>query len=138
MLIQPKACLDPIRFEVIRNALVESTEEMTISLRRSAYSTNIKTRADFSCAFFNRQLQPIAQAFGQAVHLGSLVVSVPRTIKEYGLEKLEEGDAILTNNPYLGGVHLNDITLISPAYYQGECFGYLDNVAHHVDVGGGF
>lgn len=135
--MQPKACLDPIRFEVIRSALVESTEEMAISLRRSAYSTNIKTRADFSCAFFNRKLQPIAQAFGQAVHLGSLVVLVPRAIKEYGLEKLEEGDAILTNDPYLGGVHLNDITLISPVYYQNECFGYVANLAHHVDVGGG-
>ena len=89
--MEPKACFDPIRFEVIRSALVESAEEMAISLRRSAYSTNIKTRADFSCAFFNRKLQPIAQAFGQAVHLGSLVVSVPRTIKGIRTREIRGG-----------------------------------------------
>jgi len=129
--------LDPIQFEVIRNALVEATEEMAIALRRSAYSTNIKTRADFSCAFFDHNFQPIAQACGQPVHLGSLVVLVPRVIKEYGPEKLGPGDAILANDPYMGGVHLNDITLISPVDYQGERFGYVASLVHHVDVGGG-
>ena len=129
--------LDPIRFEVIRNALIEATEEMAITLRRSAYSTNIKTRADFSCAFFDRHVRPIAQAFGQPIHLGSLVVLLPRVINEYGPEKLGPGDAILANDPYLGGVHLNDITLISPVYYQDELFGYVASLVHHVDVGGG-
>ncbi|MDE0186116.1 MAG: hydantoinase B/oxoprolinase family protein [Candidatus Poribacteria bacterium] len=153
---------DPIQFEVIRNALVEATEEMAIALRRSAYSTNIKTRADFSCAFFDRQLQPVAQAFTQPVHLGSLTEFVPRVVREYGPENLEPGDAILSNHPYLGGVHLNDITLISPVYHGAsrsvcpdnserngaknteehreqtlELFGYVANLAHHVDVGGG-
>ena len=70
--------IDPIQFEVIRNALLEATEEMAITLRRSAYSTNIKTRADFSCAFFDRQLRPVAQAFTQPVHLGSLTILTPR------------------------------------------------------------
>ena len=132
-----KPTFDPIKFEVIRNALVEATEEMTIALRRSAYSTNIKTRADFSCAFFDRELQPVAQSFTQPVHLGSLSQSVPRVIREYGPENLGPGDAILSNDPYLGGVHLNDITLISPVYYNDELFGYVANLAHHVDVGGG-
>ena len=129
--------LDPIRFEVIRHALVEATEEMAITLRRSAYSTNIKTRADFSCAFFDRHLRPIAQASGQPIHLGSLAVLLPRVINEYGPEKLAPGDAILANDPYLGGVHLNDITLISPLYHQDEIFGYVASLVHHVDVGGG-
>ena len=129
--------LDPIRFEVIRHALVEATEEMAITLRRSAYSTNIKTRADFSCAFFDRHLRPIAQASGQPIHLGSLAVLLPRVINEYGPEKLAPGDAILANDPYLGGVHLNDITLISPVYDQDELFGYVASLVHHVDVGGG-
>ena len=129
--------LDPIRFEVTRHALIETTEEMAITLRRSAYSTNIKTRADFSCAFFDRHLRPIAQASGQPIHLGSLVVLLPRVINEYGPEKLGPGDAILANDPYLGGVHLNDITLISPIYDQDELFGYVASLVHHVDVGGG-
>ena len=132
-----KPTFDPIKFEVIRNALVEATEEMTIALRRSAYSTNIKTRADFSCAFFDSELQPVAQSFTQPVHLGSLSQSVPRVIREYGPENLGPGDAILSNDPYLGGVHLNDITLISPVYYNDQLFGYVANLAHHVDVGGG-
>jgi N-methylhydantoinase B len=128
---------DPIKFEVIRNALLEATEEMAIALRRSAYSTNIKTRADFSCAFFDRELQPVAQAFTQPVHLGSLSELVPKVIRKYGPENLKPGDAILSNDPYLGGVHLNDITLISPVYHNDEIFGYVANLAHHVDVGGG-
>ena len=58
-----------MRFEVIRNGLVEATEEMAVALRHSAYSTNIKTRADFSCAFFDNQLRAVAQSFSQPVHL---------------------------------------------------------------------
>ena len=129
--------VDPIQFEVIRNALLEATEEMAVTLRRSAYSTNIKTRADFSCAFFDRHLRPIAQAFTQPVHLGSLTILTPRAIREYGPENLAPGDGILVNDPYRGGVHLNDITLISPVYHGDELVGYVANLAHHVDVGGG-
>ena len=64
---------DPITFEVIRNALVAATDEMVLALRRSAYSTNIKTRSDFSCAFFDADLRAVAQGFAQPVHLGSMV-----------------------------------------------------------------
>jgi len=131
------AHIDPIKFEVIRNALVEATEEMSISLRRSAYSTNVKTRADFSCAFFDHQLQPVAQAFNQPVHLGSLTQIVPRVVQAYGVENLGPGDTLIANDPYQGGVHLNDVSLISPVYYGDELFGYVANTAHHVDVGGG-
>jgi hypothetical protein len=129
--------VDPIKFEVIRNALVEMTEEMAIALRRSAYSTNIKTRADFSCAFFDGDLQLVAQSFSLPTHLGSLVELVPQGVRRYGAEQLGPGDAILTNHPYMGGAHLNDITLISPVFHDGRLFGYLANLAHHVDVGGG-
>lgn len=132
-----KAAVDPIRFEVIRNALVAAAEEMAAALRRSAYSTNIKTRADFSCAIFDRELRPVAQSWNQPNHLGSLAQLVPRVVKEYGLENLGPGDAILSNDPYLGGVHLNDIALITPVYYEGRIAGYTANIAHHVDVGGG-
>lgn len=181
--------MDPIKFEVIRNALLEATEEMAIALKRSAYSTNIKTRSDFSCAFFDRDLNCVAQAFAQPVHLGSMTQLVPRAIRLYGAENLAPGDAILTNDPFNGGVHLNDISLISPVYapsphsppdmasrhnpedatsrvlrdatssplplgegreesslfpspigrgVRGEgLIGYVANLAHHVDVGGG-
>lgn len=138
--------MDPILFQVISGALVEATEEMAVALKRSAYSTNIKTRTDFSCAFFDRHLRTVAQASGQPVHLGSLAEFVPRVVTTYGAEQLHPGDGILANDPYLGGVHLNDITLISPVYLaasdaaaraDGVMLGYVANLAHHVDVGGG-
>jgi len=129
--------IDPIAFEVIRNALLEATEEMAIALRRSAYSTNIKTRADFSCVLFDSQLRVVAQSFSQPTHLGSLAEMVPRAIKLYGADNLGPGDAILSNDGHNGGAHLNDISLISPVYCNNELFGYVANVAHHVDVGGG-
>ena len=129
--------LDPITFEVIRNGLVAATDEMVLTLRRSAYSTNIKTRSDFSCAFFDAELRAVAQGFTQPVHLGSMVEQVPRAVRDYGPENLGPGDVIITNDPYPSGVHLNDISLISPVYSDGELLGYVANLAHHVDVGGG-
>lgn len=133
----PRSGADPITFEVIRNALLEAVEEMAAALRRSAYSTNIKTRGDLSCALFDRNLRPVAQAFNQPNHLGSLVQLVPAAVAEYGAEDLGPGDAILVNYPYPKGVHLNDISLISPVFHAGERFGYVVSLAHHVDVGGG-
>ena len=135
--MQIQAQIDPIRFEVIRNALVEATEEMASALRRSAYSTNIKTRHDFSCAIFDLNKRTVAQSFSQPNHLGSLVETVPRALDTYGPERLGEGDGILVNFPYGGGVHLNDIALISPIFYDGHVVGYVASLAHHVDVGGG-
>jgi N-methylhydantoinase B len=129
--------LDPITFEVVRNALVAATDEMVVSLRRAAYSTNIKTRADFSCAFFDADLRCIAQGFTQPVHLGSMVQQVPRAVAEYGPESIGPGDAIVTNDPFPSGVHLNDVTLVSPVHWNGELVGYVANLAHHVDIGGG-
>ena len=129
--------IDPIKFEVIRNAFVEATEEMAAALRRSAYSTNIKTRCDFSCALFDSKLRPIAQSFSQPNHLGSMVKTVQKSVAAYKSEHLGEGDALVVNYPYIVGVHLNYICLISPVYYQGTLVAYVANLAHHVDVGGG-
>ena len=133
----PVRKLDPVKFEVIRNALVEATEEMGLALRRSAYSTNIKTRADFSCVIFDEQLRFLASGFAQPTHLGSMYRMVPMAVRDYGPENLGPGDAILVNDPYLGGVHLNDIAMISPVYHDGVLRGYVADIAHHVDVGGG-
>ncbi len=128
--------IDPITFEVIRNALVAATDEMALTLRRSAYSTNIKTRSDFSCAFFDAELRVVAQGFSQPVHLGSMGEQVPRAVRDYG-EPLGPGDVLITNDPFPSGVHLNDVSLISPVHHEGELLGYVANLAHHVDVGGG-
>ena len=91
--------IDPVRFEVIRNALLAITEEMGATLRRAAYSTNIKTRGDFSCAFFDKELRTIAQAFAQPSHLGPLAHIVPRAIAAYGAEDPVPGDGLPVNDP---------------------------------------
>ena len=121
----------------MRNALTEATEEMAATLRRSAYSTNVKTRQDFSCAFFDSQLRPIAQAFTQPVHLGSFVELIPRAVAKFGAERIEPGDMIVVNDPYTGGSHLNDVTVFAPVHHSGVLLGYVCSLAHHVDVGGG-
>jgi len=129
--------IDPVTFEVIRNALVAATDEMALALKRSAYSTNIKTRSDFSCAVFDAELRAVAQGFNQPVHLGSMVEQVPRAVRDYGPERLGPGDVLVTNEPFPSGVHLNDVSLVSPVWHEGELLGYVANLAHHVDVGGG-
>lgn len=128
---------DPILFEVIRNALVEATEEMSVSIQRSAFSTNVKTRLDYSCAFVDSQGRMVAQAFCQPAHLVTIGRLLPRAIREYGAGNLEPGDMLVVNDPHRQASHLNDIFLIAPFFHRGELVGYLSNCCHHVDVGGG-
>jgi N-methylhydantoinase B len=133
----PAPAVSPILFEVIKNALCEATEEMSVCLQRTAYSTNIKTRLDYSSAFADASGQMVGQAFCQPAHLVTIARIVPRAIAEYGPENIQPGDGLLVNDPHRQASHLNDIFLISPFYYQGELVGYVANVCHHVDVGGG-
>ena len=128
---------DPILFEVIRNSLVEATEEMSVCLQRTAYSTNIKTRLDYSCAFVDAQGRMVAQAFCQPAHLVTIGRIVPRAVAEYGPENLGPGDGLVVNDPHRQASHLNDIFLISPFFHEGKLIGYVANTCHHVDVGGG-
>jgi N-methylhydantoinase B len=132
-----KQSTDPILFEVIRNALLEATEEMSACLQRTAYSTNVKTRLDYSSGFVDAQGRMVAQAFCQPAHLVTIGRIVPRAVAEYGPENLEPGDALLVNDPHRQASHLNDIFLISPFYFEGKLLGYVANTCHHVDVGGG-
>ena len=129
--------VDPILFEVIRNALVEVTEEMSVSLQRTAFSTNVKTRLDYSSAFVDADGRMVAQAFCQPAHLITIGRLVPRAVGEFGAENLEPGDMLVVNDPHRQASHLNDIFLIAPVFHDDELVGYLSNICHHVDVGGG-
>ena len=106
---------------------------MTVILARSAYSTNIKTRKDFSCALLDKDARVLAQAFAQPTHLGSLVRLVPRAIEG---RRLRRGDTLVINDPYRGATHLNDVCVIRPVYLGRRHFGYVANLAHWVDIGG--
>lgn len=128
--------MDPVTFEVLRNALINLTEEMAVTIRRAAFSTNIKTRADFSCALFDAQLRCVAQSFAQPAHLVCMSVIAPNAIREFRPERMQPGDAIVVNDPHRGASHLNDITVISPVDFGGKRLGYVANMAHHIDVGG--
>ena len=125
---------DPIKLELYRNILNSIAEEMGVALCRSALSTNIKERRDFSCAIFNRHGKMIAQAAHIPVHLGSMPLSVLAAIEKIEMSK---GDMIILNDPFRGGTHLPDITLVAPVFIETETpIFFVANRAHHADVGG--
>lgn len=130
--------VNPISLELFRSALTAIAEEMGAVLTRSSYSPNIKERRDFSCAIFDRQGRLIAQAAHIPVHLGSMPDSVASALNTF--DKFAPGDIIALNDPFLGGTHLPDITMIGPVYVQAEgeqyLLGFAANRAHHADVGG--
>ena len=121
--------------EIFRHNLESTVEEMGLTLQRTAYSTNIKIRRDHTCALFDAKLRHIAQHDIAPQHIGSLVSVVPRNMRDR-LRELEPGDGFLINDPYLGAVHLPDVMLISPVFYESELVGFAANSAHHVDIGG--
>src|SRR5712664_3330886 len=127
--------LDPVSFEILKNSLISIAEEMGVVLRKSSFSPNIKERRDFSCALFNASGQLVAQAEHIPVHLGAMPFSVQAVLKEFENDLLE-GDDIILNDPYRGGTHLRDITMVSPIFFKEKLVGFAANRAHHSDVGG--
>jgi N-methylhydantoinase B len=129
-----KPAVDAVSLEIYRSSLAAIAEEMGAVLTRSSYSPNIKERRDFSCALFDIHGRMIAQAAHIPVHLGSMPDSVAIALSEF--ETFAPGDVIAINDPFMGGTHLPDITLISPIFVGDEHFGFSANRAHHADVGG--
>src|SRR5437870_6853770 len=127
--------LDPISFEILKNSLISIAEEMRVVLRKSSFSPNIKERRDFSCALFTASGELEAQAEHIPVHLGAMPYSVQAVLKEFK-DDLAEGDDIILNDPYRGGTHLPDITMVSPIFFKQKLVGFTANRAHHSDVGG--
>lgn len=126
--------MDPIVLELYRHRFIGIAEEMGVTLRRTAYSPNIKERLDFSCAVFDRDGRLLAQAAHIPVHLGAMPRSVEAALDAF--ETWEEGDLVILNDPYRGGTHLPDITMISPVFIDGACAFFAASRAHHADVGG--
>jgi N-methylhydantoinase B len=152
--IQNPKSHDPVRLELFKHRFASIAEEMGMALRRTAYSPNIKERLDFSCALFDAAGQMIAQAAHIPVHLGAMPISVATAIEQINFAP---GDVVILNDPFRGGSHLPDITMISPIFLStaggqgsrgaGEKnpprssapllpFGFVANRAHHADVGG--
>jgi N-methylhydantoinase B len=128
--------LDPVQLEVVRHALAGVAEEMGVALQRAAYSPNIKERVDCSAAVFAPWGDMVAQAEHIPVHLGSMPASVAAALEAAG-GRMDPGVSILLNDPYLGGTHLPDLTLVAGVHDgDGTLLGYVANRAHHADVGG--
>jgi len=135
---------DPIEVEIFKNIYHSIAEEMGAALRRTAFSPNIKERRDYSCAVFDSEGQVIAMGDHMPVHLGSMPMSVRAAIEHLDLSP---GDMAMLNDPFRGGTHLPDITLVAPVYVQAErrlrrksnCPDFfVASRAHHADVGGAF
>ncbi len=132
------AAHDPILMEVARSALYSVADEMVAALIRTAYSTNIKDRRDCSAAIYTPAGEVIAQSeVATPLHLGVMSAVVETVLKTIPAERWQPGDDIMMNIPYPAGPgHLNDITVVSPVFHQGQIVALVANQSHHVDVGG--
>lgn len=128
--------IDAITLEVMKNAFHTIAEEMGVALIKTALSTNIKDRMDCSTAIYTKEGKLVAQAEHIPLHLGLMPSVVEEVLKVITPDQLQEGDAILINDPYISGSHLPDIFMISPVFYEGELVAITGNIAHHIDVGG--
>lgn len=131
--------LDAIALEVFRHLFAALAEEMGAALRRASFSPNIKERRDYSCALFSPQVRAVAMGDHMPVHLGAMPMSVEAALADLGT--LEPGDVACLNDPFRGGTHLPDITLVAPVFAADpgsapRLMGYVASRAHHSDVGG--
>ena len=125
----------PIDFEVFKNLFLSIAEEMGVTLCRTGFSPNIKERLDYSCAVYDADGETIAQGDHMPVHLGAMPLSVRAAIDAVTMAR---GDVVLLNDPFQGGTHLPDITIVSPVFLGRESKPafFVANRAHHSDVGG--
>jgi N-methylhydantoinase B len=124
---------DPVRLEIFKSLFHAIAEEMGATLKRTAFSPNIKERRDYSCAVFDHNGDMLAQGDHMPVHLGSMPLSVRAAIDH---QQIGPGDMIILNDPYAGGTHLPDITIVSAVFDSRKLRFYVATRAHHSDVGG--
>ena len=129
--------VDPVLLEVFNNLFMNIAEQMGLQLQNTAYSVNIKERLDFSCALFNAQGHLIANAPHMPVHLGSMGESIQTVIRDNAAQ-MHAGDVFALNDPYHGGTHLPDVTVITPVFLPGHEVPvfYVGSRGHHADIGG--
>lgn len=125
--------MDAIELSLFSSRIEAVCEEMGAVLRRTAFSPNIKDRLDFSCAVFDASGQLCAQAAHIPVHLGSMAYAMRDIV---GNMEWTDGDMVVVNDPFLGGTHLPDVTVIAPLFVENQLLGFIANRAHHADIGG--
>ncbi|XYJ08579.1 hydantoinase B/oxoprolinase family protein [Telluria sp. B2] len=128
---------DPVMLEIFNNLFMSIAEQMGLRLQNTAYSVNIKERLDFSCAIFDADGKLVANAPHMPVHLGSMGESI-KTVMRENAGRMRAGDVYVLNDPYNGGTHLPDVTVISPVFDEAgqEILFYVGSRGHHADIGG--
>jgi 5-oxoprolinase (ATP-hydrolysing) len=128
---------DPVMLEIFNNLFMSIAEQMGLRLQNTAYSVNIKERLDFSCAIFDADGNLVANAPHMPVHLGSMGESI-KTVMQANAGAMRAGDVYVLNDPYHGGTHLPDVTVISPVFDEAgaEILFYVGSRGHHADIGG--
>src|SRR3989440_1643981 len=129
----PPRKINPVQLEIFKSLFHAIAEEMGATLKRTAFSPNIKERRDYSCAIFDNAAAMIAQGDHMPVHLGSMPLSVKAAIEN---RQIGPGDMVILNDPYKGGTHLPDLTLVSGVFAKQKLLFYAACRAHHSDVGG--
>lgn len=130
--------VDPVLLEIVSHALVSAAEEMSITVWRTSRSTTVRELLDYSTAVFDGQGRNIAQAARMPVHLNSMELCLREVIAHHlPLDRWQEGDIVVTNDPYCGGQHLPDFLAFKPVYVEGRRIAITCVLIHHVDVGGG-
>ena len=132
----PELRTDPFLLEIIRNFLITTCKEMGIAMMRTSYSPMFNEALDFSCVVFDGKEEMVAQAPYVPAQIGSTVHVVPTAIAEVGVDNLEPGDVIFTNDPYRSNCHLPEFVVVKPYFRDGKILAYTANIAHMTDVGG--
>jgi 5-oxoprolinase (ATP-hydrolysing) len=127
--------LDPVQLSIFSNLFMSIAEQMGRMLQKTAISTNIKERLDFSCAMFGSGGDLVANAPHLPVHLGAMSAAVKEQIRRKG-NALKPGDVLVSNHPAAGGSHLPDITVITPVFREGAIIFWVASRGHHADIGG--
>ena len=127
--------VDPVTREIVKNALAAAADEMAIALYRTAYSTIVRDCLDYSTSLCDGEGEMIAQGVTIPLHLGSVPFAMETLLAKYG-DNMEEGDVFILNDPFEGGMHIPDIFIIKPIYWEGARIAFSVATAHHLDLGG--
>ena len=127
--------IDPITREIMQNALASAADEMAMALYRTAYSTIVRDCLDYSTSLCNADGEMIAQGVTIPLHLGSVPFAMETLFKKFGSD-MQPGDVFILNDPFDGGMHIPDIFIVKPVFWEDERVGFAVSTAHHLDLGG--
>lgn len=129
--------VDPVTFEVLRSIFEYASDRMTTVLQRASFSPILADMIDFSNAIYDYDCQLLSQAANCPIHLAAMKYSAEAIIEKFGIANIHEGDVFCVNDPYKGGTHINDITFLTPIYFEKELLGFAVSRGHWMDLGGG-